>query len=191
MNPTRRLAKILAQLLRLTLQQRDFTHWRLWLRTSCSNTATHIFWVGHTPFGQPCLQIYRWTVIRDQKFGHVKTDATSTNNSDTLANGRFATQHIYIGQHIGAILTGDRGITRNDTCRDHHLVKPSQSIHISNFAQTQLNASFSHHRLVIRNQAPKFFFAWNLLGHIQLTTDLPRFFKNTHLMPALGQSQRR
>ena len=71
----------------------------------------------------------------------------------------------------------DLRIARGHASGDNHLIKPCQIIHGRIAPQLQRDTSLCNCRAVIIHQAPEFFFAGNLFGHVQLTTNVVRAIK--------------
>lgn len=126
----------------------------------------------------------------DQKFGHIKPDATGTNDGDFLAHMHMAAQNVDIVHDVRAVLSINDGIARDNASGNHYLVKFFKVIWGDIDAQGNGYTAAVQLRSVPVDQAPELFLAGYLFGHIELSANFGGTIKQRDLMAPLCRSDR-
>ena len=128
-NPACGLAKALAGLFGLALQQRDLARGGVGLWPFGRKAACGLGRVRNPPFAQPCRQIQRGAdALVDQIFRHIKPDAPGPHHSHAVAHG-CPHQDIGIAQNMGIRVGRNARIPRNDPCCNDDFVISFNAFH--------------------------------------------------------------
>ena len=126
MNPTSSFTQIPTELLLFPLHQSNLSRGFLWSWATFCQSSRCLLWISHAPFFHPIRNFYLFIVtsaFMNQVFRHIKTYATSSNNSNFLTNFSFTVQYFRITYYIIFFLTFNLWITRNNTCSNNDFVK--------------------------------------------------------------------
>mmetsp|Transcript_29736 Transcript_29736/g.59155 ORF Transcript_29736/g.59155 Transcript_29736/m.59155 type:complete len:479 (-) Transcript_29736:782-2218(-) len=186
-DPARGLAQAPPMFFRLALQQCDGAGGSLRLRPLWRQAAAMLCGVRDTPFHHPFGQVFgRAFALVHQVIRHVEPDATGAHNGDPLAGVGPLFQHVDIGVHVSPVLPRDLRVAGQDAGGDDHLVKALQHVHRCFSIQPHVDPHIHDHRPIPVDEAPEFFLAGHLFGHVELAADLVRAVDDGDAVPPLS-----
>ncbi len=119
-------------------------------------------------------------------FGDVEANSPGPNDGDPLPNRFFIPQNIEIVHHLGVFDARNGWHTRYDAAGEDHIIEIRQILRLHLLPQLQFHFIERQLTAEIAQRLVKLLLAGDLLGDIELATDLLGGIKQGYLVPAAG-----